>query len=112
MSYLVFYCCDKHHAQKNPGQGRVYFISQVIFFVKGVMAGTPGRKLGIETEAEAMAEWCLLACSQACSVCFLCSPGHLPVGGTAAVFEALPTLVKKMLYTFAYRKSDQRIFLN
>lgn len=35
---------------------------------EGVMAGTPGKKPEIETEAEAMAEWCLLACSQVRSV--------------------------------------------
>lgn len=60
------------------------------------MAGTPGRKLEGETEAEAMAEWCLLACSQVRSVWSL-------VLGPSYINQENAGI-------FAYRESDQGIF--
>lgn len=54
---LGFYCCDRDHDQKQGGGETVYFILKV----SGCSPSL--REVRARSEAEAMEEHCLLACS-------------------------------------------------
>lgn len=48
---FFFYCCDKHHGQKQPREDRAYFFKHRD---QNLLSRNAGQELKAETEREAM----------------------------------------------------------
>lgn len=73
----------KHHAQKQCGKKIIYFTLQLSGHTpspKEASAGTQGRNLDAETEAEAKGGCCLQACSPWVATTYLPKDGTTPSG--------------------------------
>ena len=69
---MLFHAEIKYRDQKQLGEETLFQLR--IFQLTLITEETQGRKLKTGTDAEAIEERCLLACSQYCSVCFLLQP--------------------------------------
>ena len=68
--WLGFSCCDKHHDQRQREEEKVDFTLQLINpSSREVRAGTQGRNLEAEADAQAMKEHFLLAFSPWVPIC-------------------------------------------
>ena len=73
----------KHHGQKQCGEKRIYYTLQLSGHTpspREASAGTQGRNLDAETEAEAKGGCCLQACSPWVATTYLPKDGTTPSG--------------------------------
>lgn len=79
LSQLAFYCCEKDHNQKQPGDGWVYLAYK---FWNTVHGGKPKQELSaVNVEEKLLTALLLLACS----ICFFIQPKTTCPGRTLIV---------------------------